>query len=358
MMLNKLKNRLKDKDYDLSFQEFIKKLNIEEDFKKYEDAYIKEAIAMFDFKVRKADVYERYKAFKDSNLVLQAKKNLPEYIKLIVNSSVIEGYGDAYNVVLGVSIPVAKLVVKCLSGMQVFTEVRNEAETDRPVVLVRMYGRGDLSNYKAYVGTLKRKMNTWFCHYLSSHTLECIDGSKVGNDEDWDFFKDRVAELLTHIAIYTVQGKGSGAFTIGMHSIYDVVILRFILSELKTDLGIRVFYDGNDKFNKDLYSKIFDEVRFDSTYERCFTKSALTDIGKRCYAYDRIANALYSEELYLSLDGKSDADANLNKISLIADALYDKDYYLIAVKGTKAEKNIDQIIKSNPEYSAFYSVEL
>lgn len=36
-MLDKLKNRLKDEDYDLSFSEFIKLLNIEEDFKKYED---------------------------------------------------------------------------------------------------------------------------------------------------------------------------------------------------------------------------------------------------------------------------------------------------------------------------------
>ena len=201
-------------------------------------------------------------------------------------------------------------------------------------------------------------MNTWFRHYLSSHTLECIDGSEVDNDEDWDFFKDRVAELLTHIAIYTVQGKGSGVFIVGMHSIYDVAILRFILSELKTDLGIRVFYDGNDKFNKDLYSKIFEDVHFGSTYERCFTKSALSGIGEEYYKYNEIANALYDEELYLNLEGESDADANLNKISLIADALYDKDYYLIAVKGTKAEKNIDQIIKSNPEYSAFYSVEL
>ena len=358
MMLDRLKNRLKDEDYNLSFQEFIKRLNIEEDFKKYEDAYVKEAMDMFDFKVRKVDVYERYKAFKDSNLVLQAKKNLPEYIKLITNSVVIEGYRHVYNVVLGVNIPVAKLVAECLSGMQVFTEVRNEAETDRPVVLAGMYGRGALSNYNAYMGTLKRKMNTWFCHYLSSHTLECTDGSEVGNDEDWDFFKDRVAELLTHIAIYTVQDKGSGVFTIGMHSIYDVAILRFILSELKDVLGIRVFYDGNDRFNKDLYSKIFENVHFGSTYERCFNKSALTDIGKRCYAYDRIANALYNEELYLSIEGEVEADAKLNKISLIADALYDKDYYLIAVKGTKAEKNIDQIIKSNPEYSAFYSVEL
>lgn len=358
MMLDRLKNRLKDEDYDLSFQEFIKRLNIEEDFKKYEDAYIKEAVHIFDFKVQQADTCERYKAFKDSNLVLQAKKNLPEYIKLIVNSEVIEGYRHVYNVVLGVSIPVAKLVAECLSDIRVFTEVRNEAETDRPVVLAGVYSKGALSTYNTYVGTLKRKMNTWFCHYLSSHTLECIDGSEVGNDEDWDFFKDRVAELLTHIAIYTVQGKGSGAFTIGMHSIYDVAILRFILSELKTDLGIRVFYDGNDKFNKDLYSKIFENVHFGSTYERCFNKSALTDIGKRCYAYDRIANALYNEELYLSIEGEIEADAKLNKISLIADALYDKDSYLIAVKGTKAEKNIDQIIKSNPEYSAFYSVEL
>lgn len=358
MMLDKLKKRLNDEDYNLSFQEFIKKLNIEEDFKKYEDAYVESVVKNFNYKVRNADSDDDYKAFRDFDLVMQAKKNLPEYIKLIVNSVVIEGYRKSYNVVSGVSVPVAKLIADCLYHMEVFTEVRNESETDRPVATGREGYWDELDTYNTYVDTLKRKMNTWFCHYLNSHTLECIDGSEVDNAEDWGFFKDRVAELLTHIAIYTVQGKGSGAFIVGMHSIYDIAILRFILSELKTDLGIRVFYDGNDKFNKDLYSKIFDEVRFGSTYERCFTKSALTDIGKRYYAYNEIANALYDEELYLGIEKESDADANLNKISLIADALYDKDYYLIAVKGTKAEKNIDQIIKSNPEYSAFYSVEL
>lgn len=76
------------------------------------------------------------------------------------------------------------------------------------------------------------------------------------------------------------------------------------------------------------------------------------------YIYHLATCALYDESDYSELEEYKDVDAMFDKVSLIANAIYDKDSYLIVNKGTESEKNIDQIIKSNPEYSAFYSVEL
>ena len=137
--------------------------------------------------------------------------------------------------------------------------------------------------------------------------------------------------------------------------------LRFILQELKEELGIRVFYDGSDSFPLEIYRSIFrgvfDDIlggiEFGSTYSECYNKSALNDIWENKSEYHMLIRVLYDKSYYCD-----DMERSLDKVNLIANALYDKDSYLIVNKGTKSEKNIDQIIKSNPEYSAFYSVEL
>lgn len=143
-----------------------------------------------------------------------------------------------------------------------------------------------------------------------------------------------------------------------MHSIFEIVSLRFILQELKEELGIRIFYDGNNNFPLEMYHNIFDTIKFGSTYCECYNKSALNDIWEDEFDYHLMMGALYNKFNFLLLGASKDADAKFDKVISIADAIYDKDSYLIVNKGTESEKSIDQIIKSNPEYSAFYSVEL
>ena len=379
-------------DYDLSFQEFIKKLNIEEDFKKYEDAYVASVTSTFDRYVKALEVpdvkedlkkyeedYEEdsiprsfewcespetssaKEAFRDKKLVEEAKSNLRKYITSVVNSSTLWGYNKAYNLVPGTSLPIAKMIASCIDGMAVLHEIRNESETGRAVSVTldldAFPTETDVCKYIRYLQTLNSKMVIWFKHYLERNPLRCLDDIIYEDSEDWDCFINNVSRTLTHIAIYKTAKK-SDYFVMSMHSIFEIASLRFILQELKEELGIRIFYDGNDNFPLEMYTNIFDNIKFGSTYSECYNKSALNDIWKNAQDYYTIMNALYDEFYYLWLETYADVDARVDKIYRIADAVYDKDRYLIVNKGTESEKNIDQIIKSNPEYSAFYSVEL
>lgn len=294
------------------------------------------------------------KGFGNKKLVKEVKGNLRNYITSIVNSSTLWGYENAYNLVPDISLPVAKLAASGIVGIGVYPEVKNDCETGRVVSMVE----GGVREYRSYLKNLNSKMTDWFKHYLERNTLRCLSGTIVGNSGDWDYFIDNVSRTLTHIAIY-MTAKKSDYFIMSMHSIFEIVSLRFILQELKEELGIRVFYDGSNSFPLELYRGIFDYyVDFRSTYTKCYNKSVLNDIWKNESKYHEIIMALYSELYYSFIEMSEDADAKFDKVNLIADAIYDKDSYLIVFKGTEAEKNINQIIKSNPEYSAFYSVEL
>ncbi len=356
MMLDKLKNRLKDEDYDLSFQEFIKKLDIEEDFKKYEDAYVDSTIHNFDRYVKSPEWSAVKEEFSDRELINEARGNLRNYITSVVNSSTLWGYDEAYNLVPDVSLPIAKMIASCISVISVFPEIKNECETGRAVSMFTSFSSTSVDDYKSYLKTLNRKMTDWFKHYLRRGTLRCLSGN-IGGGRTYEYFIDNVAHTLTHIAIYKTVKK-SDYFIMSMHSIFEVASLRFILQELKDELDIRIFYDGSNSFPLEMYHSIFDNIKFKSTYSECYNKSVLNDIWEDKRAYHIMMCALYREYAYLSVEADRDANSKLNKVSLIADAIYDKDSYLIVNKGTEAEKNIDQIIKSNPEYSAFYSVEL
>lgn len=363
MMLDKLKKRLRNEDYDLSFEEFVRKLNIEEDFKKYEDAYVDDAISSFDRKIMFPDVLYAEEEFRDKKLVEEAKSNLRNYIISVVNSSTLWGYDRAYNLIPDISLPIAKMIASCTIGIDVYPEVRNECETGRVVSMVN--GGFGLCEYSSYLKNLNSKMADWFKHYLERNTLRCLSGTIVGNSGEWDSFINNVSRTLTHIAIYKTAKK-SDYFVMSMHSIFEIASLRFILQELKEELGIRIFYDGSDSFPLEMYRSIFrgvfDDIlggiEFGSTYSECYNKSALNDIWKNESEYHIIMSALYDESDFSWLELYNDADAMFDKVSLIADAIYDKDRYLIVNRGTEAEKNIDQITKSNPEYSALYSVEL
>lgn len=356
MMLDKLKNRLKDEDYDLSFQEFIKRLNIKEDFKKYEDAYVDRITSSFNSYVKSPGWSDAKKEFRNKGLVEEAKSNLRNYITSVVNSSTLWGYDNAYNLVPDTSLPIAKMIASCIIVMDVYPEIKNERKTGRAVSMFTAISTTAVDKYRQYLRILNRKMTDWFEHYLERNTLMCLSGN-IESGRAWKYFIDNVSRILTHIAIYKTVKK-SDYFIMSMHSIFEVASLRFILQELKDELGIRVFYDGSDSFPLEMYCSIFDNIEFGSTYSECYNKSALNDIWRNKHDYHIMMSALYHDYAFSSIEEDRDANAKLSNISPIADAIYDKDSYLIVNKGTEAEKNIDQIIKSNPEYSAFYSVEL
>lgn len=354
MMLNKLKKRLRNEDYDLSFEEFIRKLNIEEDFKKYEDAYVDATISRFNMYVKSPGWSDAKEEFSDKELINKAKGNLRNYITSVVNSSMLCGYTEVYNSVPDISLPIAKMIASCTDEIDVYPEIKNECETGR---VVSMSLSADANDYSHYIQTLNSKMADWFKHYLERNTLRCLSGTIDESSGDWDYFIKNVSRTLTHIAIYKTA-KNSDYFIMSMHSIFEIASLRFILQELKEELGIRIFYDGSNSFPLGMYRSIFDNIEFGSTYSECYNKSVLNDIWRDEVSYYIMMSALYREHAYSSIEKFKDADAMFDKVCLIADAVYDKDSYLIVFKGTEAEKNIDQIIKSNPEYSAFYSVEL
>lgn len=364
MMLDKIKKRFRNEYYDLNFQEFIKKLNIEEDFKRYEDAYVNEIISSFDREIKFSGLSGVKEEFRDKKLVEEAKSNLRNYTISVVNSSTLWGYDRAYNLVPDTSLPIAKMIASCTGILRVDPEIKNECETGRVVSSLSVISSSNpTGEYGKYIDTLDRKMESWLVHYLNKNTLKSVDGVITGSDSSsWKAFIRCASHILTHIAIYKVFPRDY--YVMSMHSIFEIASLRFVLQELKDVLDIRVFYDGCDSFPKELYQSIFENkhtwkpIVFGDTYADCYTKSALNDIWDDSFDYHIIAFALYNESLYLSVEASEDADMKLNKIGLIADAIYDKDSYLIVNKGTEAEKSIDQIIKSNPEYSAFYSVEL
>ena len=291
MMLDKLKNRLKDEDYDFSFEEFIRKLNIEEDFKKYEDAYVDSTISNFDRYVKSPEWSDAKEEFSDKELINKAKGNLRNYITSVVNSSTLWGYDEAYNLVPDVSLPIAKMIASCISVISVFPEIKNECETGRAVSMFTFFSSTSVDNYKRYLKTLNRKMIDWFEHYLRRNTLRCLSGN-IGGGRTYKYFIDNVSRILTHIAIYKTI-KRSDYFIMSMHSIFEIASLRFILQELKEELGIRVFYDGSDSFPLEMYRSIFDNIEFGSTYSDCYNKSALNDIWGKEYIYISSSNMCF-----------------------------------------------------------------
>ena len=223
MMLDKLKKRLRNEDYDLSFEEFIRKLNIEEDFKKYEDAYVDKAISRFDLNIIDLNngvplIAATDEGFGNKKLVKEAKSNLRNYITAIVNSSTLWGYYRAYNLIPDISLPIAKMIASCITEIiDVYPEVRNGCETGR---VVSMLMGGVSGDYGHYLQTLNSEMADWFKHYLERNTLRCLSGTIVGNSGEWNSFIDNVSRTLTHIAIYKTAKK-SDYFIMSMHSIFE-----------------------------------------------------------------------------------------------------------------------------------------
>lgn len=192
MMLDEIKKRLRSEYYDLSFQEFIKKLNIEEDFKKYEDAYVTEIISSFDRYVAIAVWSDANEEFNNKELVKEAKSNLKNYVISVVNSSTLWGYDRAYNLVPDVSLPIAKMIASRIIGIDVYPEVKNECETGRAVSMTMgldaIPSNTAVEEYISYLKNLNSKMTDWFRHYLERNTLRCLGDTIVGSSGDWDFF--------------------------------------------------------------------------------------------------------------------------------------------------------------------------
>lgn len=318
----RIAGRLKEEDYSLDFVRFIHLLWIEKDFKWYEDTYIKEVVEKFNALVSNPEKEQGTSYFKNKEVIARAKENLTDNIKNVVNSLALYGDAGLLNEI-ELDTDVALLIGACIPNYSFVvpsTSVEGGLKKGVAYCSLRASVRCAVSSYTGYLRSLENDLLIWVNHYIDSHDLRCSDGTpiEVGG---WFDFRDTVAHILVNIAV-TMTLPNEGYFFTATHSIYEKPALRFVLDKMHDDLGVRVFYNGVDIFDQDRYEELFYEwLNFGSTYQECYTEDAL--------------NSLWDDP---DVDNK------------ILNAGYTKDSYLLVIKGTEAEKSIDQLIIQYPEY--------
>lgn len=319
----RIAGRLKEEDYSSDFVRFISLLGIEKDFKWYEDAYIKEVVEKFNDLVSNPEKEQGTSYFKNKEVIARAKENLIDNIKNVVNSLALYGDAGLLNEI-ELDTDVALLIGACIPNYSFVvpsTSVEGGLKEGVAYCSLRASVRCAVSSYIGYLRSLENDLLLWVNHYIDSHDLRCSDGTpiEVGG---WLDFRDTVAHILVNIAV-TMTLPNEGYFFTATHSIYEKPALRFVLDKMHDDLGVRVFYNGVDTFDQDRYEELFYEwLNFGSTYQECYTEDALNSLWDDPDVENKILNAGYA-----------------------------KDSYLLVIKGTEAEKNIDQLIIQYPEYS-------
>ena len=313
---------LKEEDYNSDFVRFISRLGIEKDFKWYEDAYINEIVETFNTLVSNPEKEQGTSYFKNKEEIARAKEKLTDNIKNVVNSLALHGDAGLLNEI-ELDTDVALLIGACMSNYSfVVPSISVEGGLKKGVAYcsLRASVRCAVSSYIGYLRSLENDLLLWVNHYIDSHDLRCSDGTpiEVGG---WLDFRDTVAHILMGVAV-TMTLPNEGYFFTATHSIYEKPALRFVLDKMHDDLGVRVFYNGVDTFDQDRYEELFYEwLNFGSTYQECYTEDALNSLWDDPDVENKILNAGYT-----------------------------KDSYLLVIKGTEAEKNIDQLIIQYPEY--------
>lgn len=319
----RIAGRLKEEDYSSDFLRFIYLLGIEKNFKGYEDAYIKEVTETFNDLVSNPEKEQGTSYFKNKEVVARAKENLTDNIKNVVNSLALYGDAGLLNEI-ELDTDIALLIGACIPNYTFIvpkTLVEGGLKKGVAYCSLRASVRCAVSSYIGYLRSLENDLLIWVNHYIDSHDLRCSDGTpiEVGG---WFDFRDTVAHILVSIAV-SMTLPNEGYFFTATHSLYEKPTLRFVLNKMKDDLGVRVFYNGVDTFDQDRYEELFYEwLNFGSTYQECYTEDALNSLWDDPDVENKILNAGYT-----------------------------KDSYLLVIKGTEAEKSIDQLIIQYPEYS-------
>lgn len=319
----RIAGRLKEEDYSSDFVRFISLLGIEKDFKWYEDTYINEIVETFNALVLDPEKENGTSYFKNKEVIARAKENLTDNIKNVVNSLALYGDAGLLNEI-ELNTDVALLIGACIPNYSFVvpsTSVEGGLKKGVAYCSLRASVRCAVSSYIGYLRSLENDLLIWVNHYIDSHDLRCTDGTpiEVGG---WFDFRDTVAHILVNIAV-TMTLPNRGYFFTVTHSLYEKPALRFVLDKMHNDLGVRVFYNGVDTFDQDRYEELFCEwLNFGSTYQECYTEDALNSLWDDPDVENKILNAGYT-----------------------------KDRYLLVIKGTEAEKSIDQLISQYPEYS-------
>lgn len=319
----RIAGRLKEEDYSSDFVRFISLLGIEKDFKWYEDTYINEIVEAFNTLVSNPEKEKGTSYFKNKEVIARAKENLTDNIKNVVNSLALYGDAGLLNEI-ELDTDVALLIGACIPNYSFVvpsTSVEGDLKKGVAYCSLRASVRCAVSSYIGYLRSLENDLLIWVNHYIDSHDLRCTDGTpiEVGG---WFDFRDTVAHILVNIAV-TMTLPNKGYFFTATHSLYEKPALRFVLDKMHDDLGVRVFYNGVDTFDQDRYEELFYEwLNFGSTYQECYTEDALNSLWDDPDVENKILNAGYT-----------------------------KDRYLLVIKGTEAEKSIDQLIIQYPEYS-------
>lgn len=319
----RIAGRLKEEDYSSDFVRFISLLGIEKDFKWYEDTYINEIVETFNALVSNPEKEKGTSYFKNKEVIARAKENLIDNIKNVVNSLALYGDAGLLNEI-ELDTDVALLIGACIPNYSFVvpsTSVEGGLKKGVAYCSLRASVRCAVSSYIGYLRSLENDLLIWVNHYIDSHDLRCSDGTPV-EVGGWFDFRDTVAHILVNIAV-TMTLPNKGYFFTATHSLYEKPALRFVLDKMHDDLGVRVFYNGVDTFDQDRYEELFYEwLNFGSTYQECYTEDALNSLWDDPDVENKILNAGYT-----------------------------KDRYLLVIKGTEAEKNIDQLISQYPEYS-------
>lgn len=312
--------RAEDAVYKLSFIDFIDTLNIAEDYKKYEAAYMKEVDEIFQGYVEDPDSSDCPDEFSDDCLLSEFGGSISDYVKEIIENITVWGS----NVRRYADEGLASIITACVPSL----EYLGDSFDGDTYWEFNPGGDNAVADFSRYVDWVKSKIWGWFLEgYLRRNKLTCYDGTVfmdlTENAAEWSTCMMTATDILSRIAFKRALQKENGYFVVGTGSPYERPIMRFMMQNMKDALGFRILYDGDDEFPYEEMSEV--EIRgvsydFGETYEECFTKPI----------FNLSVNYLKDTEEYFSLVENVGNDS-----------------YLFIEKGSEADTDVEGILKLN-----------
>lgn len=173
-----------------------------------------------------------------------------------------------------------------------------------------------VKEFVEYLLSLKEKIADWLVGYFSENSIDCIEGTYTLNDEnksDWAPFIDYASHIMLRLV---VRGFSRHFYSIVPRVPYERYALRFVLNLFKEHLNIRVLYDGDSRFEKNIvsiYTKRFNGVRFSPVFENNYTKRVLNlsesdTVNNPDMSVRDLEIYTNSKDKYIIIKGRDDED--------------------------------------------------
>lgn len=296
------------KSENMGFIEFVKTLNIKQEYEKVMGTFLEKVNNTYKGYVKDPDSSPEPDLFRTKPLIEYMNKNLLEHVRDIMEACVL----SETNTTEAMHDDVKDVITSCVSGLESLGTVDYDgAYWD--------YSSSSY-DYEDYIWGIINAVGVWFWKScLPNLSILCTDGTVLKEDDkvwDWGTCILGIVKILTRIAIVMeVYGK-DGYFLAHSSTPYENILLRFVLKNMKDILGFRVFYIGYNDVEIEEREVGGVTYEYGDTYDECFTQ-ALLNLPVECEPSDEVLDDMR------------------------------RDKYILAIKGTPADTDVDELFKLN-----------